>query len=135
MKTSKPLYSLVAIIALCSLILVSCSKKDDLSSITQGPVDGNWRVSLYFDNSDETNKFSGYNFTFNSSGQLTATNGSNTVTGTWTQGSSKFNISFGTTPVFEDLNDDWLTVEKTSTSIKLKDDNPARNEQLQFIRL
>ena len=36
-------------------------------------------------------------------------------------------ISFGTTPVFEDLNDDWLIVEKNSTSIKLKDDNPDRN--------
>lgn len=135
MKTSKLLYSLVTIVALCSLILISCSKKDDVSSITQGSVNGTWRVSLYFDNSDETYKFSGYNFTFNSNGQLTATNGSNTITGTWSQGSSKFNISFGTTPVFEDLNDDWLTVEKTSTSIKLKDDNPARNEQLQFIRL
>ena len=35
-------------------------------------------------------------------------------------------ISFGTTPVFDDLNDDWLIVEKTNTSIKLKEDNPAQ---------
>ena len=35
-------------------------------------------------------------------------------------------ISFGTTPVFDDLNDDWLIVEKPNTSIKLKEDNPAQ---------
>ena len=44
-------------------------------------------------------------------------------------------ISFGTTPVFEDLNDDWLIVEKNSTSIKLKDDNPAQDDKLEFTKL
>ena len=135
MKTSKLLYSLLPIMALCALLITSCSKKDDVAAVTQSPVTGSWRLSLYFDNSDETNKFSGYNFTFNSNGQLTATNGSNTVTGTWSQGSTKFNIDFGTTAVFSDLNDDWLTVETTTSGIKLKDDNPSKDERLEFVKL
>lgn len=135
MKTAKLLYALALVVAFCTLQSSSCSKNDDIIAVPQTPVDGNWRINLYFDNSDETHKFAGYSFIFNSTGQLTATNGSNTVTGTWSQGSNKLNISFGTTPVFSDLNDDWLIEEKTTTSIKLKDDNPARLEKLQFIKL
>ncbi len=137
MKTLKLLYSLVTMISLTSLLLISCSKKDDVIPVPQNTtIAGTWRVSLYFDNgSDETNKFFGYNFTFNSNGQISATNGSNTVTGIWMQGSSKFNIDFGTTAIFSDLNDNWLLEEKTATSIKMKDDNPAKNEQLQFAKL
>jgi len=74
-------------------------------------------------------------FIFNSNGTVAATNGSINANGTWSQASSKFNIDFGVTPVFSDLNDDWLIVEKTATSIKLKDDNPARNEKLEFVKL
>jgi len=135
MKASKFLYSLLLLSAFCNTQLTSCSKKDDTTQVTQAATDGNWRVSLYFDNSDETNKFSGYNFTFNSGGQVTATNGSNTVTGSWSQGSSKFTISFGSTAVFSDLNDDWLMEEKTTSSIKLKDDNATHIHQLQFVKL
>ncbi len=137
MKTLKLLYSLVTMVALSSLILISCSKKDDVITVPQNTtIDGTWRVSLYFDNSsDETSKFSGYNFTFNSNGKMSATNGSNTVTGNWMQGSSKFYIDFGAIAVFSDLNDNWLLEEKTATSIKMKDDNPAKNEQLQFVKL
>lgn len=135
MKALKLLYSLILVSALCSIQLTSCSKKDDSTQVTQAATDGNWRLSLYFDNSDETNKFSGYTFTFNSGGQVTATNGSNTVSGSWSQGSSKFMISFGATPVFSDLNDDWLMEEKTTSSIKLKDDNVTHVHQLQFLKL
>lgn len=120
-------------ILVATLAFQSCSR-DNASSVNANTTDGNWRVSLYYDNSDETYKFTGYTFTFNSNGSITATNGSNSANGTWSQGSSKFNIDFGTTAVFSDLNDDWLIEEITSSSIRLKDDNPARDEKLQFIR-
>jgi hypothetical protein len=137
MKTLKFICSLVTMVALSSLILISCSKKENVIPVPQNnTIAGSWRVSLYFDNnSDETSKFFGYDFTFNSNGQISATNGSNTVTGTWIQASSKFNIDFGTTAIFSDLNDNWLLEEKTATRIKMKDDNPAKNEQLQFAKL
>ncbi len=66
---------------------------------------------------------------------VTASNGTNNVTGTWSLVSSKLILNFGTITDFEDLNDDWLIVEKTGTAIKVKDDNPARNEKLEFIKL
>lgn len=124
-------------IVLSTFILISCSKKDDVVTVPLNTtIEGTWRVNLYFDNnSDETSKFSGYNFTFNSNGQISATNGSNSVSGTWSQGSNRFYINFGTTAVFSDLNDNWLLVEKTTASIKMKDDNPAKNEQLNFVKL
>lgn len=133
MKITKIISALAIVFALGTF--QSCSKDDATPSQTATSTEGNWRVSLYFDNSDETYKFTGYTFTFNSNGTIAATNGSNTVTGTWSQVSSKFNIDFGVTPVFSDQNDDWLIVEKTTTSIKLKDDNPARNEKLEFVKL
>ena len=119
------------------LIAASCSKKDDSSAIViPGVVDGNWRVNLYIDNSaDETTNFTGYTFTFSPGGQVMATNGANTVSGTWSESSTRFIIDFGVIPGFDKLSHDWLKEERTTTSIKVKDDNPARIDKLQFIRL
>ena len=98
---------------------------------------GTWRITNFNDSGqDETSDFNGYDFTFNSNGSLVASNGSNTVTGTWsvTDDSNSsddsssdddidFNINF---PVpesnnFHDLNDDWDIVSTTSTRIQLID--------------
>ena len=127
-------YLLALVFAMQVLQSSSCSKNDDLTVIS-GDYTGTWKVSYYFENTDETSNFSGYSFTFNAGGALTATNGSNTVTGTWSTSSSKLIINFGTTNVFSDLNDDWLIEEKTASSIKLKDDNTAQLDKLQFTKL
>ncbi len=101
---------------------------------------GAWRITSFIDSGqDETADFNGYTFTFNPNGTLIATNGSDTVTGTWsvTDDSSNsssdddgnstddddFNIFF---PVpesnkFEDLNDDWDFVSVSNTKIELID--------------
>ncbi len=132
----KLLKSLVIIFAAHTLLSSTCSKNDDvITPGSGGNISGNWKVTLYWDNSkDETYKFNGYSFIFNSSGVLSALNGGTTVNGTWTETSSKLIIDFGTHPVLSDMNDDWLKDEKTTGSIKLKDDNPARDEKLQFVR-
>jgi hypothetical protein len=123
------------IISIPLLLMSSCSNNDAANTVNQATLDGNWRISLYFDNTDETTDFAGYLFTFKSSGVLEAVNGSTTVTGTWSVTSSKFNINFGSDPLFSELNDDWLIEERTSSSIKLKDDNPAQDDKLQFVKL
>jgi hypothetical protein len=123
----------ICFLSVIALTFASCSKDDNPTNIT--PVEGNWRISYFFDSGDETGNFSGYNFQFNSSGVVTASNGANTVNGTWSQTSTKLIINFGTTPVFDDLNDDWLIEEKTSTSIKLKEDNPTQDDRLQFTKI
>ncbi|MFN8237041.1 MAG: hypothetical protein U0T77_02635 [Chitinophagales bacterium] len=80
---------------------------------------------------DKTSNFSGYNFTFGASNALTATNGVNNYSGTWSVTDSNsdddsiddldFNISFSAPVDFTDLTDDWEVMEHTSTKIKLKD--------------
>ncbi len=127
--------SLFFAILLLSAGLTSCSKDDNSNNSNNSNVTGNWRISLYYDNTDETARYNGYTLSFNSGGVLVASNGTNTVNGTWSVTSSKFIINFGTDPLFSDLNDDWQIVENTSTSIKLKDDNPAQDDKLEMIKL
>jgi len=124
----------ISLLLISSLGFLSCSNDNNPVNNSGNP-DGSWRVSLFFDSGDETSNFSGYTFQFNSNGQLTATNGSTTVNGTWSQASGRMIINFGTTSPFDDLNDDWVIEEKTTTSIKLKEDNPAQDDKLQFTRL
>ncbi|WP_369997140.1 hypothetical protein [Winogradskyella sp.] len=130
-----------------SLMSSMCSSDDDdgsqnnnsqqIAEIENAAESGTWRITNFNDSGqNETSDFNGYDFTFNSNGTLVATNGSNTLTGTWsvTDDSNSsddsssdddidFNIFF---PVsddndFEDLNDDWDVVTTTSTRIELID--------------
>ena len=134
-KSINLLLALVMVVFFTTLQSSSCSKSDDVSAINNNtPISGSWRVSLYWDKKDETNKLNGYSFSFNSSGQVTATKAGTTVNGTWSESSTKFTINFGTDPVLSDINNDWQKVEKTATSIKLKDDNPLQDDQLTFIK-
>ena len=83
---------LVTLIGIFSLS--SCKKKDDKikNEMTDNIQSGSWRVTNFIDSgNDETNNFSGFNFTFNSSGQVTAINGSTTHTGTWSISDSNSN--------------------------------------------
>ena len=122
--------------------LTACSD-DDSSSTNGNPTEvvntvkqGTWRVTSYMeDANDETNHFTGYNFTFGDNNEVTATNGTNTYTGTWSVTNSSnssddddnnnsdidFNIMFATPENFTDLNDDWDILERTDTKIRLRD--------------
>ena len=128
-------------ILIFTITLTSCSTDDsgnsgnsnsgsieDSEDITQT---GTWRVTNFIDSGDnETSDFNGYNFTFASSGTLTASNGTTTYNGTWsiTDSSSSsddldFNIFFNVPSDndFEDLNDDWDIVSITDNKIDLID--------------
>ncbi|MGC4041702.1 MAG: hypothetical protein QM710_13180 [Flavobacterium sp.] len=118
-------------------MLGSCSSSDDSSSANPTPVinaatQGTWRISSYIDSgTDETNHFTNYNFTFAASNVLTATNGTNTYTGTWSvtsddssdddnpSGDLDFNIGFATPADFAELTEDWDIVSYSSTTISL----------------
>lgn len=131
-------YSILACIFM--LNTASMCSSDDNSSSTSNPTpvintvtQGTWRVTYYFDtDSDETSDFSGYNFTFGTSNVLTASNGTNTYTGSWsvtTDNSNDdnpssdldFNILFASPANFEELSDDWDVVSRTDTKIQLID--------------
>jgi hypothetical protein len=135
--------------------MVSCNSDDDdnnddkPSSNTQAIVqsnvqDGTWRITKFIDSSvNETNHFTGYIFTFNSSGVLNANNGTNNYDGTWSVTNDidddspddlDFNINFNLTNDFEDLNDDWDILSQTSAKIELIDvgDTAAETDYLTF---
>ena len=116
-----------------------CSSDNNSSSSSDpNPVintvnQGTWRVTSYVDSdTDETNHFTGYNFTFSSGSILTASNGTNTYTGSWSvtidnsnddnpSSDLDFNILFVSPADFSDLTDDWDIVSRTDTKIQLID--------------
>lgn len=136
MKTLKSISMAAGLLAL--LVLVSCTNDDDepgdssqttIENIVQS---GTWRITTFIDSGeDETNHFTGYNFTFMSSGTLNANNGTNSYDGTWSITDSNsnddspddldFNINFNLTNDFEDLNDDWDILSQSSSRIELID--------------
>jgi hypothetical protein len=128
MKTIKN-YRILILPAL-TLVLLSCSNKNDDSTSPDNVgnilTQGGWKVS-YYNNSgkDETYKYDGYTFQFNAGGTITATNGSNTHSGTWSTGTDdsrqKLYLSFGAVVLFESLNDDWYILEQNSSVITLED--------------
>jgi hypothetical protein len=122
------------LIFLVVVLAVAC-KNDNPTNSNQSKVEGTaksgtWRITYYF-NSDleETQNFTGYNFTFGSS--LTAKNGINTYNGTWsitdsnsnddTMDDLHFNIAFSAPPAFQEITDDWEILEVTDTKIRLTD--------------
>ncbi|MEO5648197.1 MAG: hypothetical protein ABIQ56_07520 [Chitinophagaceae bacterium] len=131
-------FAFLSAIILSAIIFQGCSKKDDTSNPVN-PVSttpqGTWRISNFFSTMDETGNFAGYIFTFNSAGGVIATKGTLIKNGTWSETTTKFILSFGTDVLFSDLNNDWLKVEKLAASIKLKEDNPAQTDKLEFIRI
>ena len=135
-----------------SLMSAMCSSDDDgsqsnnsaeIAQVENTAEAGTWRVTNFVDSGqDETNDFSGYEFTFASNGTLTATNGTTSYTGSWfisdddssdddssdDDGSSsnddiEFNIFFNVPDSndFEDLNDDWDIVSYSDNTINLID--------------
>ena len=120
-------------------ILSACDDDDDNSpnnpvdpvQVRSTVQDGQWRITRFVDSGqDETSDFTGYVFTFNSSGVLNATNGTNNYNGTWAimndsddddSDDVDFIIAFPLTNDFEDLNDDWDFVSQSANKIELID--------------
>lgn len=136
--------------------VVACSKEDDSAAndnnnnnnnsetsadITTNIAEtGTWRITSFIDSGqDETADFNGYIFTFNPNGTLVASNGTETVSGTWSVTDDSSNSSndddgnstddddfiiFFAVPEsnkFADLNDDWDFVSVSNTQIQLID--------------
>lgn len=136
--------------AVALMISVTSCKKDDIKqkeNIEAEVTTGTWRISYFNDSgSNETANFNSYNFTFEDNGTLTASNGTNTYTGTWSITDSNsnddspddldFNINFNLTNDFEDLNDDWDIISHTSSELKLKDVSGGNGgtDELTFVK-
>jgi hypothetical protein len=85
--------------------------------------DGVWYITYFFDDLDETDDFNGYEFSFASDNSAQASNGSNTVAGTWlfNGGSApELELFFGTTTPFDELDEDWDILEATNEIVRLR---------------
>lgn len=125
-----PLFLLLSV-----CFLTGCKKNS--SGANNNTVDLNgtiWKVSYYWDTKEETNNFIPYTFMFVSGGLLMAHTTTSVVNGTWSETGTRLNISFGSDPVLSKINGNWLKMEKTATTLKLKDDNPSQDDQLHFTK-
>jgi len=142
--------TITTLVLLSLVTLMSCSKKSDDNLNAGGTVNkteqvsGEWNVSSYFDSGkDETSNYSGYTFTFNIDGTLTASSSSTSYTGTWRIGdkssdddnsSNRFIVSITGNKQMVDLSNDWLIVTITDSQMSFKDDNSSSMEQMTFSR-
>jgi hypothetical protein len=127
---------LILSMLLSTFLACKNSSSNDVNP-TNSTIVGVWKVSYFYDDKDETSDFNGYTFDFKSDGKFVATFSTNTVNGTWSEdkSSNKLIISISGTKALDEIDNDWLITEKTSTSIKLKDDNVTKNEQLYFTKI
>jgi hypothetical protein len=121
-------------------VVTSC-KKDDSNNVNPNAIpivtSGTWTVSSYKETSeDHTDDFAGYTFTFESNGQMTATNSGNTTTGSWTLDDSEneLHIDLGNNSPLDKLSKGWTILSITETEISLQDDSSSSNEVLQFTK-
>jgi hypothetical protein len=115
-----------AVIALFLLLLSSCKKDSVSANVSTTIQNGSWKISLFNDSgNDETNHFTGYSFNFGSGGAVSASNGSSSVSGSWSTGNddsqNKLNLNFGDNGNFGELSDDWHIISESSTKIELED--------------
>jgi len=120
-----------------SLATMSCSQ-DDVSSgptasgISNIVMDGGWQVTLYKeDGVDHTSDFNGYTFTFGNTMVVTASNSTNSYTGTWlvtdngadddsASSDVDFNLLFTEPTVLTELSEDWDVISSSNTKIQLR---------------
>ncbi|MEZ4858934.1 MAG: hypothetical protein R2781_09005 [Flavobacteriaceae bacterium] len=146
----KKKFLIVALVFSMFLAFAACSEGNDPAPFTPNTTSadqtaqvvesGDWRITSFIDSGqDETSDFTGYIFTFNENGTVTATKGNETISGTWSISDSNnnsssdddgnsiddddFNLFFSVSPDsnFEDLNDDWDFISVSNTKIELID--------------
>lgn len=129
-------------ILLFAAVLIGCDDNDDngknssetVADIQNKAANGQWRITYFFDtDEEETDNFTGYIFEFNGGDIVTATNGSNNYSGSWSvmhDGSHDdnhgkfedidFNIAFSKPNDFEELSEDWEIISLSETKIELR---------------
>jgi hypothetical protein len=98
----------------------------DDSALVNALTNGDWYVTYFFDDSDETGDFADYVFNFASDNTATATDSNGTVNGIWSTSSGDttplaLNLNFGSTFPLEELQEDWDVIEVTDDIIRLRD--------------
>ncbi|MGS2725363.1 hypothetical protein ACU8DI_02050 [Psychroserpens sp. BH13MA-6] len=98
----------------------------DDSALVSALTNGDWYVTYFFDDTDETSDFADFVFNFASDNTATATDTNGTTNGSWSTTSGDdtelgLNLNFGTGIPLDELADDWDVLEVTNDIIRLKD--------------
>lgn len=98
----------------------------DDSALVAALTSGDWYITYFFDDTDETSNFADYVFNFNTDGTALATDSGGSTNGSWSTGNGdetplELNLNFGQTIPLDELADDWDVLEVTSDRIRLKD--------------
>nr|WP_321234073.1 hypothetical protein [uncultured Psychroserpens sp.] len=98
----------------------------DDSALVNALTNGDWYVTYFFDDTDETTDFTDFVFNFASDNTATATDMSGATNGSWSTTSGDdtelgLNLNFGTGIPLDELADDWDVLEVTNDIIRLKD--------------
>lgn len=98
----------------------------DDSALVNSLTTGDWYITYFYDDSDETSDFQDFVFNFASDKTVTATDANGTTNGYWSSTSGDetdlgLNINLGTSSPLEELADDWDVLEVTNEIIRLKD--------------
>lgn len=126
-----------------SIALMSCKKDDDSNPTTPvnsaKEVPGKWKVSYYFDGTDETSDYTSYAFEFTADGNLNAATSSQTYQGSWYQtvddNLPRLVIMLSGNEDLLELSDDWVIESISSSEIHLRDDNTSSMEELKFTKI
>lgn len=112
------------------------------SGFTNSLITGEWVISYFSTDEEESSIFDGYTFVFNADGSALASNGSSQIDGTWTSkpeddGRINLVLKFGETDPFVMLEDDWNVIEFDENVIKLMDEDKVEESErfLNFERL
>ncbi len=129
-------------------VFASCSKNDDevlyinTQSVSTLALEDNWKVTYFFDDDDgdETSKFNGYTFTFNTAGQVTASLNGVNKTGIWIVrqdvGRTELEIDFNDDDdQLDELDEDWDVTELTNNRIKLEDLDDDEDNDIEYLTL
>lgn len=92
---------------------------------------GVWHVTYFFDNTNLTSNYLGYNFVFNSTGNVLVFEGNNNFFGDWDayvdNNENTLEIEFSAQQL-NGLSDDWEIIEFSDTQIRLKDVSGGNGE-------
>ena len=125
---------IILALTIFTAVFTACNKSDgnNTSSVSTAAVNstvtsGTWKITLLNKSgTDKTTNFSGFNFTFSSSGSLAAVNGILSISGTWItrvdDSKIKLTINFPSPSVsaFLDLNEDWEVTSRTDTQVTMQ---------------
>lgn len=135
-------------VCLCFVGLTACDDdtkakvNGNATAIANNLKSGTWSITKFEEDTiDETGHFTDYEFTFGPEGVLTATDGTNTYTGTWAVNDDDSDdddlydsdvdvvINFEGPEDFLDLNDDWDVYARTGIELQLVDVSGGDSEE------